>query len=51
VEAEAYDRRRQRLEELFVTPVGSSPAEAAEFIRQDSERWRQVIVSAAIKPE
>jgi tripartite-type tricarboxylate transporter receptor subunit TctC len=41
----------KRLEELFVTPVGSSPAEAAEFIRQDSERWRQVIVSAAIKPE
>jgi len=41
----------KRLEELSVTPVGSSPAEAAEFIRQDSERWRQVIVSAAIKPE
>ncbi len=41
----------KRLQELSVTPVGTSPAETAEFIRQDSERWRQVIVSAGIKPE
>lgn len=33
------------------TPVGSSPAETAAFLKQESERWRQVIVPAGIKRE
>jgi hypothetical protein len=36
---------------LLTTPAGSSPAETAAFIKRDSERWRQVIVSAGIKPD
>jgi len=41
----------KRLADLLTTPVGSSPAETAAFIKGDSERWRQVIVSAGIKPD
>jgi tripartite-type tricarboxylate transporter receptor subunit TctC len=41
----------ERYRALASTPVGSSPAETAAFLRQESERWRQVILSAGIKPE
>jgi tripartite-type tricarboxylate transporter receptor subunit TctC len=41
----------KRLADLLTTPVGSSPAEAAAFIKRDSERWRQVIASAGITPD
>lgn len=41
----------KRLQGLSVTPVGSSPAETAEFIKQEARRWREVIVSAGIKAE
>jgi tripartite-type tricarboxylate transporter receptor subunit TctC len=41
----------KRLADLLTTPAGSSPAETAAFIKRDSERWRQVIVSAGIKPD
>jgi len=41
----------KRLADLLTTPAGSSPAEAAAFIKRDSERWRQVIVMAGIKPD
>jgi tripartite-type tricarboxylate transporter receptor subunit TctC len=34
-----------------MTPVGSTPAETAAFIREERERWRKVIVSAGIKPD
>jgi tripartite-type tricarboxylate transporter receptor subunit TctC len=40
-----------RLRELSITPVGSSPAEAAAFVKQEAERWRQAIGSANIRPE
>jgi tripartite-type tricarboxylate transporter receptor subunit TctC len=42
----------KRLQEEFaMTPVASTPAEAAAFIRQERDRWRKAIVSAGIKPE
>jgi tripartite-type tricarboxylate transporter receptor subunit TctC len=40
-----------KLREFFVTPGGSSPAETAAFLKDETERWRQVIVAAGIKPE
>jgi tripartite-type tricarboxylate transporter receptor subunit TctC len=41
----------KRLQDLSVTPIGSSPNETAAFIKQESQRWREVIVSAGIKPD
>jgi tripartite-type tricarboxylate transporter receptor subunit TctC len=40
-----------RLRELSTTPIGSSPAEAVAFVKQEAERWRQAIGSANIRPE
>lgn len=40
-----------KLDELYATPVGGSPAETATFLKRESERWQNVIVSAGIKPE
>ena len=37
--------------DLRVTPILDSPAEAAEYIRADSARWRDVIVKNKIKIE
>lgn len=39
----------KRLDEFYLTPIGSSPAETAALIKQESERWRQVIAAAGIK--
>jgi tripartite-type tricarboxylate transporter receptor subunit TctC len=39
----------KRLEGLGATPVGSSPDETAAFLRQETERWRKVIIDAGIK--
>ena len=41
----------ERFRALSSTPVGTSPVETAAFLRKESERWRQVIVAASIKPE
>jgi tripartite-type tricarboxylate transporter receptor subunit TctC len=41
----------ERYRALASTPVGSSPAETAAFLKKESERWRQVIAAAGIKPE
>ncbi len=41
----------KRLADLLTTPVGSSPAETSAFMKRDSERWRQVIATAGIKPD
>jgi tripartite-type tricarboxylate transporter receptor subunit TctC len=41
----------KRMSELNVTPIGSSPAEAAALIKQESERWQQVIAAAGLKAE
>jgi tripartite-type tricarboxylate transporter receptor subunit TctC len=42
----------QRLRELTIIPVGASPERTAQIIKQDSERWRQVIAAAGLnKPQ
>jgi len=33
----------ERLSELYLTPIGSSPAETAALIKQESEQWRRII--------
>jgi tripartite-type tricarboxylate transporter receptor subunit TctC len=40
-----------RLAAFSMTPVGTSPAEAATFVREETERWRNVIISAGITPQ
>lgn len=40
-----------KLQNLKATPVLNSPSEAAAFFREESERWRKVIVAAGIKSE
>jgi tripartite-type tricarboxylate transporter receptor subunit TctC len=42
---------RGRLGELQAEPVGNTPAEMAEVIRQDTERWAEVIRTARITVE
>jgi tripartite-type tricarboxylate transporter receptor subunit TctC len=39
---------RGRLLELGLTPVGSSPEEAAAILRRDIARWRELVASAGI---
>jgi tripartite-type tricarboxylate transporter receptor subunit TctC len=39
----------KRLHDLGATPAPTSPAEMATLLRQDTERWRKVIVSAGIR--
>ncbi|CAN7564170.1 Bug family tripartite tricarboxylate transporter substrate binding protein [Bosea sp. LjRoot237] len=34
-----------------MTPVGATPEETATFLRQETDRWREVIVNAGIKPQ
>jgi tripartite-type tricarboxylate transporter receptor subunit TctC len=41
----------RRMSELNVTPIGSTPAEAAALIEQESKRWQQVIAAAGLKAE
>ncbi|GAA5236851.1 tripartite tricarboxylate transporter substrate binding protein [Verticiella sediminum] len=40
---------RSKLAELGVTPVGSSPAEWNDFIRQDIQRWTEVARASGIR--
>jgi tripartite-type tricarboxylate transporter receptor subunit TctC len=40
-----------KLQNLKVTPILNSPSEADAFFREESERWRKVIVSAGIKAD
>ena len=53
----AYDaalkspRVRQRLAELALNPIGGASTVFAEYIAQDIDRWRKVIVAAKIEPE
>jgi tripartite-type tricarboxylate transporter receptor subunit TctC len=39
----------KRLDDLYLTPVGSSPAETAALIKKESELWRQTIAATGIK--
>ena len=41
----------RRMSELNVTPIGSTPAEAAALIEQESKHWQQVIAAAGLKAE
>ena len=40
-----------RLHDLGLTPVGTSPVETTAFLREERERWRDVIVAAGLKPQ
>jgi len=40
-----------KLQQLPAKPVGSTPAETAALIRNETERWRTIIQAAGIKPE
>jgi tripartite-type tricarboxylate transporter receptor subunit TctC len=37
------------IRELSVVPAGSSPDETATFLKQETDRWHEIIVSAAIR--
>jgi tripartite-type tricarboxylate transporter receptor subunit TctC len=39
------------IRELSVVPVGSSPTETAVFVKLETDRWHETIVSAAIRPD
>jgi tripartite-type tricarboxylate transporter receptor subunit TctC len=41
----------KKFADLSSTAVGSTPAETAAFIKEERERWQQVIRAAGIKPE
>jgi tripartite-type tricarboxylate transporter receptor subunit TctC len=40
-----------RLQQLPAKPVGSTPAETAALIKEETTRWRKIIEAAGIKPE
>ncbi len=41
----------RKLREVAISPVGTSPKETAAFLKQETERFRQIIVSAGIRGE
>src|SRR5258705_136783 len=41
----------KRLDGLSAEPIGSTPAGMAAIMREDTERWRNVIRAAGVKPE
>jgi tripartite-type tricarboxylate transporter receptor subunit TctC len=41
----------RRLNELGATPVANPPAQFADFVRQDTDKWRTLVASARIKVE
>jgi tripartite-type tricarboxylate transporter receptor subunit TctC len=41
----------KRFRDLTFKPIGNSPNEAATFLRQESDRWRNIIVAGGIKPK
>jgi tripartite-type tricarboxylate transporter receptor subunit TctC len=41
---------KRKLRSLALEPVGSSPAEMAAFLKQESQRWRALILEHGIKP-
>ena len=40
-----------RFKQLSIGPGGGTPAEAAAFIKEETQRWSGVIRDAGIKPE
>ena len=41
----------RRLSELGATPVANPPAQFAEFVRKDTEKWKSLVATAKIKVE
>ena len=41
----------QKFREFAVTPVGTSPVETASFLKEEGERWRQVVAATGVKVE
>jgi tripartite-type tricarboxylate transporter receptor subunit TctC len=50
-EAVGMDDVVARLRRYSMIPAGTSPAAAATFLKEETERWREVILAAGIKPE
>ena len=48
-EALKHPELQKRLQDLSAESVGSMPAEAAAFMEDEAERWKQVIQSANVK--
>ncbi len=42
---------KTHLEQLGMEPVGGSPTEMADFVREETRRWGDVIMAANIKPQ
>jgi tripartite-type tricarboxylate transporter receptor subunit TctC len=42
---------KKRMMDLYAQPVGNTPAQMAEIIKKDTERWSQVIRAANIKAD
>ncbi|HZF85857.1 MAG TPA: tripartite tricarboxylate transporter substrate-binding protein, partial [Burkholderiaceae bacterium] len=47
----AEPETRQRLLTAYFDPVGSSPKQLADFMRDELQRWRPVIERAGLKPD
>ena len=41
----------QRFHDVSITPVGSSPAETATLVKQQSERWSKIVAQLGVKIE
>ncbi len=41
----------QRFHDVSITPVGSSPAETAALVKQQSERWNKIVAQLGVKIE
>jgi len=42
---------QKRLADLSAEPIGNTPAQMAAFMKQDGERWREVIRSTGVKAD
>jgi len=47
----AKPETKERLRVLGAVTVGDTPAEFAEFLKKDFERWQRVIKAAGVKAE
>ena len=41
----------KRLSELGATPVANPPAQFADFVKKDTEKWKNLVATAKIKVE
>ena len=51
VEALRHPETQKHLASIFADLIANSPADAAAFIREDKNRWGEVIRTAGVKPE